>query len=233
MSRTLRVGGITPLTTLDYPGMLACVLFCQGCAWRCRYCHNPHLIPSRGDGELAWADVVGFLQSRRGLLQAVVFSGGEPTQQPALVEALACVREMGFKVGLHSAGIKPQRFARALQCVDWVGFDIKAPPGHAAHITGTAHGDRVNWQSLDLLLASGVAHEVRTTVHWRLLDPDALELLARNLHERGVQRFVVQLVRSGHMLDLSLGPSLAPQGWPQLREQMSMLFQHFEVRGAS
>lgn len=233
MSRTLRVGGITPLTTLDYPGMLACVLFCQGCAWRCRYCHNPHLIPSRGDGQMAWADVVGFLQSRRGLLQAVVFSGGEPTQQPALVEAVACVREMGFKVGLHSAGIKPQRFARALQHLDWVGFDIKAPPGHASHITGTAHADRVNWQSLDLLLASGVAHEVRTTVHWQLLDTDALELLARSLHERGVQRFVVQLVRSGHMLDPSLGPSLAPQGWPQLQEQLGALFEHFEVRSAS
>lgn len=232
MSRTLRVGGITPLTTLDYPGMLACVVFCQGCAWRCRYCHNPHLIPSRGDGQLAWTDVVEFLQSRLGLLQAVVFSGGEPTQQPSLVEAVSSVREMGFKVGLHSAGIKPLRFARALHYVDWVGFDIKAPPGHASYITGTAHGDRVNWQSLDLLLASGVAHEVRTTVHWQLLDTDALGLLARSLHERGVQRFVVQLVRSGHMLDSSLGPSLTPPDWPALREQLSSLFQHFEVRGA-
>ena len=91
----------------------------------------------------------------------------------------------------------------------------------------------VNWESLDLLLASGVAHEVRTTVHWQLLDTDALGLLARGLHERGVQRLVVPLARSEHMLDPSLGPSLTPQDWPQLREQLCTLFQLFEVRGAS
>lgn len=112
-------------------------------------------------------------------------------------------------------------------------WDIKVPPGHASSITGTPHGDRVNWESLDLLLASGVAHEVRTTVHWQLLDTDALGLLARGLHERGVQRLVVPLARSEHMLDPSLGPSLTPQDWPQLREQLCTLFQHFEVRGAS
>ena len=62
----LRVGGFVPLTTLDYPGYLACVLFCQGCAWRCRYCHNPGLIVSRGKDEKPWAEVLDFLQRRQG-----------------------------------------------------------------------------------------------------------------------------------------------------------------------
>ncbi|HTN29834.1 MAG TPA: anaerobic ribonucleoside-triphosphate reductase activating protein [Pseudomonas sp.] len=231
MNATLRVGGLVPLTTLDFPDHLACVLFCQGCGWRCRYCHNPQLIPARGDTPLAWTDLLAFLERRVGLLQAVVFSGGEPTQQPALAAAMAQVREMGFKVGLHSAGIKPQRFARVLPQVDWVGFDVKAPPGHGPAITGVADSDRANWQSLDCLLDSGVAYECRTTLHWQLLDAERLWTLACQLAERGVQRFVLQPVRSARMLDAGLGPSLMPAEWPALRQRLETLFPAFEVRG--
>ena len=101
MSATLRVGGLVPLTTLDYPGLLACVLFCQGCAWRCRYCHNPELIAPRGAEEIPWPRLLDFLRRRQGLLQAVVFSGGEANLQAALSDAMRTVRELGFRVGLH------------------------------------------------------------------------------------------------------------------------------------
>ncbi|MBI3069525.1 MAG: 4Fe-4S cluster-binding domain-containing protein, partial [Betaproteobacteria bacterium] len=74
----LRVGGLVPLTTTDYPGRLAAVVFCQGCPWRCGYCHNPHLLPARRTAPIAWHAVRDFLERRRGLLDAVVFSGGEP-----------------------------------------------------------------------------------------------------------------------------------------------------------
>lgn len=104
MSRVLRVGGMVPLTTLDYPGQLACVLFCQGCAWRCRYCHNPQLIPPRGSEEVDWCRVLAFLQRRQDLLDAVVFSGGEPTLQDGLAPAMEEVRQMGFRIGLHKIG---------------------------------------------------------------------------------------------------------------------------------
>ena len=231
MSATLRVGGLVPLTTLDFPGHLACVLFCQGCGWRCRYCHNPQLIPGRGSTTIEWSEVRAFLTRRVGLLQAVVFSGGEPTQQPALDSAMAQVRDMGFKVGLHSAGIKPDRFARVLPQVDWVGFDVKAPPGHGQLITGVANSDRANWQSLDLLLESGVAYECRTTLHWRLLDVESVWALACRLAEKGVQRFVLQPVRSARMLDAELGVSLAPAEWLALRRRLEALFPTFEVRG--
>ena len=111
---SLRIGGLLPMTTLDYPDHLSCVLFCQGCAWRCRYCHNPELIAARGKTPHDWRSVLRFLQQRQGLLDAVVFSGGEATLQPALPEAMQAVRALGFKVGLHSAGIKPAALARVL-----------------------------------------------------------------------------------------------------------------------
>lgn len=219
MNTPLRVGGLQPLTTIDYPGHLACVLFCQGCAWRCRYCHNPGLIAARSRDELRWESVLAFLQRRQGLLQAVVFSGGEATLQPGLAAAMAEVRGMGFKTGLHTAGIKPQALAAALPYCDWVGFDVKALPEWADRITGIPGSGSANWQSLDLVVASGVAMECRTTVHSRLMNDAQLLALATAVAARGVRHFVVQEARSASMLDPTLGPHarLDSGTWPRLQ----------------
>ncbi|MDE2090165.1 MAG: radical SAM protein, partial [Gammaproteobacteria bacterium] len=85
----LRVGGLTPLTTVDFPGCLAAVVFCQGCPGRCGYCHNPHLLPATSStAARPWAQVRDFLERRRGLLDGVVYSGGEPTAQTGIVAAV-------------------------------------------------------------------------------------------------------------------------------------------------
>lgn len=231
MSETLRVGGLVPLTTLDFPGRLACVLFCQGCGWKCRYCHNPQLIPSRGDSELAWADIRAFLEQRVGLLEAVVFSGGEPTLQAALADAIDEVRALGFKVGLHSAGIKPKLLAKVLPRVDWVGFDVKALPEDSAPITGVQGSGEANWRSLELLLDSGVDHECRTTVHWHLFDAAKLWRLAERLRATGVERFAVQLVRTARMLDEHLPEARPPYDQQMLWDRLDRLFPSFVLRG--
>ena len=231
MSRTLRVGGMVPLTTIDYPGQLACVLFCQGCAWRCRYCHNPQLIPPRGTEEVDWRRVMAFLQRRQDLLDAVVFSGGEPTLQDALPGAMDEVRAMGFRIGLHSAGIKPAAFAKALAGADWVGFDVKALPEDCQAITRVEGSGTANWRSLEYLLASDVDYECRTTVHWHLFEPARLLSLAQRLSALGVKRFAVQLVRTERMFDPLLpsvsAHALLPDLWAAMRE----LFPAFVLRG--
>ncbi|WP_447745601.1 anaerobic ribonucleoside-triphosphate reductase activating protein [Pseudomonas nicosulfuronedens] len=230
MSAALRVGGLVPLTTLDYPGLLACVLFCQGCAWRCRYCHNPELIPARGEAQIRWDDILAFLRRRQGLLQAVVFSGGEATLQAALPDAMAQVCEMGFRVGLHSAGIRPEAFAGALPHADWVGFDVKGLAEDMDAITGVKRSGLANWRSLDLLLDSGVSHECRTTVHWQLFNLERLRRLAIRLREMGVESFVVQLARSGRQLDPQLIAAPAPHGAADLWRELHSLFPNFELR---
>lgn len=231
MNASLRVGGLVPLTTLDFPDHLACVLFCQGCGWRCRYCHNPGLIPACGEQEKPWEDILGFLRERFGLLEAVVFSGGEPTLQLALPEAIAEVRAMGFKVGLHSAGIKPKLFRQVLPLVDWVGFDIKALPEHSTLITGVEGSGKANWKSLEHLLESNVAHECRTTVHWQLFDAERLWDMAQRLRALGVERFAVQCVRTARMLDDSLADSRPPYDQQKLWDRMGRLFPSFVLRG--
>ncbi|MCJ8169157.1 anaerobic ribonucleoside-triphosphate reductase activating protein [Atopomonas sediminilitoris] len=200
----LRVGGLLPLTTLDYPEHLACVVFCQGCAWRCRYCHNPDLITPRGSNELEWRGVLEFLQQRQGLLQAVVFSGGEASLQAELPQAIEEVRAMGFLVGLHTAGIKPKALQQVLPLVDWVGYDIKGLPQSVPLITGVPGSGSHNWYGLELLLASGVAYEVRVSWHPALLSGDELLRIASRLRNLGVTRLAIQIVRCERMLDPAL-----------------------------
>ncbi len=90
---SLRVGGLSPHSSCDWPGQLVATVFAQGCPWACAYCHNPHLLPARGSDEIAWEEVLAFLRTRRGLLDGVVFTGGEPTLQEALpAPSLTCAR---------------------------------------------------------------------------------------------------------------------------------------------
>lgn len=189
----LQLGGMVPLTSIDFPGHLAAVLFCQGCPWHCRYCHNPHLLRTDVPSKLAWAEVMRFLQERVGFLDGVVFSGGEPLLQPRLLDAILQVKALGFKVALHTAGIIPARLAKVLPYVDWVGLDIKAPFDAYKRVTGLAGSGFKAEESLDLLLAAKhVDYEVRTTVDPALLGKDDQEKLAKILQQRGVKRHTWQ-----------------------------------------
>lgn len=182
----IAVGGFSPLSTCDWPGELVATVFCQGCPLACRYCHNVDLIPpGRGTGP-DWGEILSVLEKRRGLLDGVVFSGGEPTLQKALPEAVAAVRALGFRVGLHTAGPYPDRFARLLPDLDWVGFDVKAPFAGYERITGIAESGVRARESLVALAGSGVAFEVRTTVHSALLDETDLALLDADLADLGL-----------------------------------------------
>jgi pyruvate formate lyase activating enzyme len=205
----LRIGGFVPLTTIDYPGELAAVVFLQGCPWRCRYCQNGALIDPSATPVIAWSQISAFLERRRGLLDAVVFSGGEPTLQSALPAAMTEVRGLGFKVGLHTAGSVPKRLARLLPLLDWVALDIKALPEGYPAITGIPQSGEAAWESLSLIQASGVQLEVRTTVmpQWTALD---LATLAAALAQQGVRRYAVQACETRHALDPLLSPSAIP-----------------------
>jgi len=219
----VKLGGMVPLTTVDYPDHLACVLFCQGCAWRCHYCHNPELLGPVAVAPLPWSQVLEFLHRRRGLLQAVVFSGGEATLQPGLAQAMQQVRKLGFKVGLHSAGIKPSALARVLPLCDWVGLDIKAPRGRADAITQIIGSDAAGWDSMNLLLASGVPCEIRTTVNWSLLCAADVLQLARQLRQAGVSNFSLQLARNNICLN-QLPTQPPPAQLPSLLNQLQQIF---------
>jgi len=228
----LDVGGLTALSTTDYPGQLAAVVFFQGCPWQCGYCHNPHLIPRDGENTLSWAEVKAFLLRRQGLLDAVVFSGGEPTLQSGLVEACREARELGFKVGLHTAGPYPARLAEVLPWLDWVGMDVKASFADYDRITGVpGSGERAR-ESLLHLLRSGVAHEIRTTVHPDLCSTNQVADLAHELAGLGVQNYVLQEFRTQGCVDSALSQVYSASPCPVVGAAIQPLFPHFSIRRA-
>jgi pyruvate formate lyase activating enzyme len=232
-SAHLRIGGLTPLSTSDYPGQLSAVVFCQGCPWRCAYCHNPHLLDARGAAALRFDDVVEFLGRRVGLLDAVVFSGGEPLAQAALADAMRAVRALGFRVGLHTGGAYPARLADVLPLVDWVAFDVKVAFDDYARITGVRGSGARSFASAELLLASGVDHEFRTTVHPRQHTPDALARLAKRLAAMGVRRYAVQEFRRACCADAALRDDTRPSFVTQrFCEALAPAFASFAVRHA-
>lgn len=220
----IRLGGTAPLTSIDFPGRLAAVLFLQGCPWHCGYCHNPHLIPARAAPPTAdWEEAVAFLSRRRGLLDGVVFSGGEPTAQAALPRAIDRVREMGFEVALHTGGMYPERLRGSLCRVEWVGLDIKAPDDRYDQVTRSRGAARRVRQSLDHLLASGVAYECRTTWDPTIFPEEDLHRLAVDLAARGVRHWVVQEHRPLH------GPRVRCGDWTGI-EALAPLFETFGIR---
>jgi pyruvate formate lyase activating enzyme len=218
------VGGLTPLTSIDFPGRLAAVLFCQGCPWRCGYCHNPDLLDPAVPAAVPWAQVWSFLKRRRGLLDGVVFSGGEPTLQAALPDALREVRSLGFETALHTGGMYPERLATALPQLDWVGLDIKGPWRRMDAITGAQGSAARLLASLKHVLASGVGHECRTTWHPGLFGADELLALADELAMLGVRHWALQECRVPGRAHHALAPELA--------QALSARFEQFTLRRA-
>jgi len=223
---TLKVGGYTPFSATDYPGQLAAVVFVQGCPWACCYCHNPHLQNRTAHSPIAWGEVVARLKRRVGLIDAVVFSGGEPTLDPALMDAMREVRALGFAIGLHTAGMYPRRLIEVLPLVDWVGLDIKSTPDHYDALTSVPGSAPAPMESAAHIIASGVAHECRTTVYPGVHDEANLLALAQHLAKLGVQHYALQMFRDTRGNSTALSACLGAKALTSIQR----LFQTVTVR---
>lgn len=190
------VGGVEKFSAVDFPGVLTAVVFMQGCPWKCPFCHNASIRPILKENDFSWDLFVNFLKTRQGKLDAVTFSGGEPLVQDGLSEAIKDVKALGFKIGLHTGGYRPEHLAKILPLVNWVGLDIKAPFEAEKYksIVGVDQLDKVE-KSLNLLLESGVDFECRTTCDPRFLTSEDLLAIAKELHKRGVKKYFLQKYR--------------------------------------
>jgi len=178
---------------IDYPGRISAVVFTQGCNFRCPYCHNPELVvPERYCGTIRIEGLFSFLEKRRGKLDAVVITGGEPTLQADLVPFMQRIRSMGFLVKLDTNGSRPQvlgeMIARGLP--DYVAMDIKAPWDKYALVAGSPVNITDIGTSVELIMGSGIPYEFRTTLVRSLLDPDDVMGIGRAI--RGASLYVLQ-----------------------------------------
>jgi len=163
----LRISGIQKLSLLDYPGYLSCTVFTQGCNFRCPYCHNPELVdPTKYREVLSLDPLWVFLNERRGLLDCVCITGGEPTLQEDLEEFLIRTRSMGFRTKLDTNGSRPDVLHDLIGkgLLDYVAMDVKVPPCKYGKVLGFRGDPSSIEQSIALLERSLVEHEYRTTV---------------------------------------------------------------------
>ncbi|MDO5700164.1 MAG: anaerobic ribonucleoside-triphosphate reductase activating protein [Bowdeniella nasicola] len=209
----LPIAGVSPLSTVDWPGQLVATVFVQGCPWRCTYCHNTSLLDCRIPGSVPFEEVLELLRRRRGLLDGVVFSGGEATRHPALPAAMRVVRELGYGVGLHTGGAYPARLREISDLVTWVGFDVKGLPEDYPRVAGAPirSGERA-WTALGELAGQrqdGTPEiEVRLTVYPGSHSVRAVRECASRARDLGAQGFALQQAR-----DASSGtPMAAPDG---------------------
>lgn len=167
------ISGLQKMTLLDYPGKVACTVFLQGCNFRCPFCHNSDLLTAHAQQSITEDELLSFLGKRRGLLDAVCISGGEPTLQEDLPGFLRAIRALGYSVKLDTNGSRPDMLRRLLdeRLVDYVAMDVKNSPDRYAMTCGMEHMDLTPIEeSLRLLMRGVVPYELRTTVSVPLHD---------------------------------------------------------------
>ncbi len=219
------------MTTIDFPGKLAAVLFTRGCPWNCRYCHNSGL---RGEGEnRPWEGVEAFLRERFGFLDGVVVSGGEPTLHPGLPGLLAWLRSLGYATAVHTNGYYPAMLRSVLKkdLVDYIAMDIKAPPAVYDRVTRVPNTCIEVARSISIILESGVDYEFRTTWHPSVLSEYELLDTVRAASLVGVKKFFIQRFRPDGVADAELSGDCESEFIPpEVLTEARKSFSVFDVR---
>lgn len=172
MLLNMHIGGIQKSSLIDYPQMISAIIFTQGCNFKCPYCHNPELSKMDSATALAVAPILDFLNSRKGKLDGVVITGGEPTLHKDLPEFIKAVKNMGFSVKLDTNGTNPYMLKELIdsKLIDYVAMDIKAPIKKYSEITCSEVDTQNILKSIGILKTSDIASEFRTTVVKSQLD---------------------------------------------------------------
>lgn len=199
----MRLGGIQKLTLLDYPGTVACTVFTLGCNMRCPFCHNALLVTKTEEAEVyPEEDFFAFLNKRRGILDGVCVTGGEPLLQSDAGEFIAKIKALGYKVKLDTNGSFPDRLEEILKSgnVDYVAMDIKNSPEKYAETVGIPGFDVSKIQrSIEIIRSSGIEYEFRTTVVAPLHNGESIAGAAQMV--KGSPKYFLQnFVDSGNLI---------------------------------
>ena len=197
MERYVKISGLQKLTLLDYPEHTACTLFVPGCNFRCPFCHNSELLG--GDVEFYdEAEIFAFLKKRRGVLEGVCITGGEPTVYTDLDRLITEIKALGYAVKLDTNGYRPDALEGLLAAgiIDYVAMDIKNSPERYAETAGLHSVDMSLIQrSIALIKNSGIDYEFRTTVSEELFDSDSMHgaaALVEGANKYFLQKFVMR-----------------------------------------
>ena len=234
----MRIVGLQKMTLLDYSGKVACTVFLGGCNFRCPFCHNGGLLDSDAPEVMAVEELLAFLKGRRGLLDGVCITGGEPTLSPGLPQLLTQIKAMGFDVKLDTNGSRPKVLKQLVEAglVDDVAMDVKNCPDCYAETVGLDCAPlEALEESLCFLMESGVDYELRTTVVRELHDEAAITAMGQWLYRlNGCQKipklFLQPFVQRASVLDQALTPPETAE-ITHFVELLSTFVQAVSIRG--
>ena len=189
----MKLHGLQKMTLLDFPGQVACTVFLGGCDFRCPYCHNFELVDGTAPAVMEDVELFAFLEKRRGLLDGVAITGGEPCLHPGLPDLMRRVKAMGFGVKLDTNGMHPDRLRAILDegLADYVAMDIKNSPEKYALTAGLDALDLAPVrESAALLMAGRADYEFRTTVVEELHEEADFEAIGQWI--AGARRYFLQ-----------------------------------------
>ena len=232
------ISGLQKMTLLDYPGKVACTVFLQGCNFRCPFCHNSDLLCGQAAHPIAKEELLSFLRKRRGLLDAVCVSGGEPTLHDDLPQLLFEIRSLGYSVKLDTNGSRPDLLARLIRerLVDYVAMDVKNAPDRYGETCGIADMDLAPIkESLCMLIDGDTPYELRTTVCSPLHDKASIRRMGEWLSSLAGGRIIPALyVQPFADRDSVLARDLATPNETDLHDFVTILrpfAQHVALRG--
>ncbi|MGC9323244.1 MAG: anaerobic ribonucleoside-triphosphate reductase activating protein [Desulfomonilia bacterium] len=229
----MKIAHVQRTSFIDYPGKISAVVFTQGCNFRCPYCHNPELVDPAQFGDLIMNDeFFSFLDKRRGKLDGVVITGGEPTLQNDLLDILQRIKAKGFLVKLDTNGTRPRLIQEAFRqsLIDYIAMDIKAPFENYFQIAGALVNLSEIRSSIDLIMGSSVPYEFRTTIVKSFIDGDDVVRIARMIS--GASLYVLQRFTPSKHLDPSFSSRQSPSSeeLESIREQVTPLVGRCLVR---
>ncbi len=196
------IAGLQKHSLIDYPGKIACVVFFAGCNFRCPYCHNADLVRGRAVDPMDLDRFWRFLEKRRGFLDGVVISGGEPTLQEEISAFCRRIREMGFSIKLDTNGSKPDVVAKLLGegVLDCIAMDIKTDPKQYVSMGLFPNGDvDCIFESIECIKTSGIAYEFRTTCVAPFVTDETFPAMLASI--AGADRYVLQPFVNRNVLD--------------------------------
>jgi pyruvate formate lyase activating enzyme len=197
------IEGLQKLTLLDYPGHVACTIFAHGCNLRCPFCHNAGLVIRQPENIISTEELSAFLERRKGILDGVCLTGGEPLLQKDAVEFIRFLRSFGYKIKLDTNGFYPEKLKAVIDegLVDYIAMDIKSSPENYGKAVGIENIDiSPVLESVELIKSSGIDHEFRTTAVKGLHNVSDFEKIGAWI--KGAKHyFIQQFIDSGDLID--------------------------------
>lgn len=228
----MNIQGFQKLTMLDFPGKTACTVFTGGCNLRCPFCHNVALVLDPEGERLDENEIFAYLGKRRGILDGVAVTGGEPLLQTDIGVFLRRVKDMGFLTKLDTNGFFPEALERLLAegLVDYAAMDVKNRPEKYALTCGVQHVDLTKPErSMALLKNSGIDYELRTTVIGGFHTLEDIEAICRRIE--GAPRYYLQAFKDSGILKEGSGAPLPEETMLAMRDLARKYVPVCELRG--